>query len=183
MNGSLAAWFNSWSKQTPDEVDVHQLDDGTHPGHGRADAEPDDRGLGDRGVAHAVAELVAQTSGQPEDVAALPDVDAREEHPVVAGQFGLECRPDCVHGAEHRRVSAPVVAVPLAPATRGGQSGSAGRRSGPASRRAASTAHVEFVGHRRFERLDLAVTDSGIAKPALVRGQWIARLPSLDLLC
>ena len=40
-----------------EEVEVHQLDDGTHPGHGRADAEPDDRGLGDRGVAHAVAEL------------------------------------------------------------------------------------------------------------------------------
>jgi hypothetical protein len=41
---------------------------------------------------------------------------------------------------------------------------------------------IEFVGYRRFERRDLAVPDSGVAKPAPVRGQRIARLPLLDLL-
>ena len=35
-----------------EEVEVHQLDHGAHPGHGRTDAEADDRRLGDRRVAH-----------------------------------------------------------------------------------------------------------------------------------
>ena len=87
-----------------EEVEVHELDDGTHPGHGRADAEPDDRRLGDRGVAHPVAELVAQPAREPEDVAARAHVDAGHEHAVVARELGLECRVDGVHGAEHRRV-------------------------------------------------------------------------------
>ena len=40
-----------------EEVEVHHLDHRAHPGHGRTHAEADDRRLGDRGVAHPVAEL------------------------------------------------------------------------------------------------------------------------------
>ena len=41
-----------------EEVEVHHLDDRAHAGHRRADAEPDDRRLRDRRVAHPVAELL-----------------------------------------------------------------------------------------------------------------------------
>ncbi len=37
----------------PEEVEVHQLDDGAHPGHRGAYAEAYDRRLRDGGVAHA----------------------------------------------------------------------------------------------------------------------------------
>ena len=87
-----------------DEVEVHQLDDRPHPGHRRADAEAHDRGLRDRRVAHPVAEPVAQAAGEAEDVAAVADVDAGDEHPLVGGQLGLERVVDGVHRAEHRRV-------------------------------------------------------------------------------
>ena len=45
-----------------EEVEVHQLDDGMHAGHRRADSEAHDRALGDRSVADAFAELVVQAA-------------------------------------------------------------------------------------------------------------------------
>ena len=53
-----------------DEVEVHQLDDRAHARHRRADAEADDRALGDRRVADAIAEAVVQPARQAEHVAA-----------------------------------------------------------------------------------------------------------------
>ena len=89
-----------------DEVEVHQLDDRPHAGHRRADAEAHDRGLGDRRVADAVAEAVVQPAGETEHVAAGADVDAGDEHAVVARELGFERGMDRVHRAEHRCVVA-----------------------------------------------------------------------------
>ena len=86
------------------EVEVHQLDHGSHAGHRRTDPEPDDRRLGDRRVAHARPEPIGQAPGQPEDVAPRPHVDAGDEDPVVTGQFRLERGADGVHGAERRGI-------------------------------------------------------------------------------
>ena len=89
-----------------EEVDVHQLDHRTHAGHRRTDADAHDRGLGDRGVADPVAESVAQPAGEPEDVAAVADVDAGDEHSVVGLELDLERGADGVHRPEDRRVAA-----------------------------------------------------------------------------
>ena len=53
-----------------EEVEVHQLDHGAHARHRGADAEADDRALGDRRVADAIAEPVVQAARQAEHVAA-----------------------------------------------------------------------------------------------------------------
>ena len=87
-----------------DEVEVHQLDDGSHAGHRGADAEAHDRGLGDGRVAHAITESVVESSREPEDVAAGSDVDARDEHTLVVGELDLERRADRVHRAEDRGI-------------------------------------------------------------------------------
>ena len=90
MNGSLAAWFEQLVQADTEEVQVHDLDDRPHPGHGRTDTEPDDRRLGDRRVPDPVPEAVAQAAGQAEDVAAFTDVDAGEEDPLVRLQLRFE---------------------------------------------------------------------------------------------
>ncbi len=70
------------------EVDRHQLDDGTQPGHGCADADADDRVLGDGRVAHALlAELVEQTVGDLEGATEDADVLAHQEDALVAAQL------------------------------------------------------------------------------------------------
>ena len=51
-----------------------------------------------------VAEAVAEPTGEAEHVAARPDVDTGEEHPLVGGQLGLEGAADRVHGAVRRSV-------------------------------------------------------------------------------
>ena len=104
MNGSFAAWLSSWSRQTPRKSRYISSTTGRMPAIAAPTPRPDDRGLGDRRVAHAVAEPVVQAARQPEHVAAGADVDAGDEHPVVAGELGLERGADRVHGAEHRRV-------------------------------------------------------------------------------
>ena len=50
MNRSFAAWFSSWSKQTPRKSQVHQLDHWSQAVHRPAHRQAHDRGLGDRGV-------------------------------------------------------------------------------------------------------------------------------------
>ena len=87
-----------------EEVEVHELHDRAHARHRRADAEADDRALGDRGVAHAVAEAVVQPARQAEHVAARGDVDPGDEHALVAGELDFERAADRVHRAEHGRV-------------------------------------------------------------------------------
>ncbi len=104
MNGQLGRLVEQLVEADAEEVEVHHLDHRAHAGHGRTHAQPDDGRLGDRGVAHPVAELVGQAPGEPEDVAAGADVDAGHEDPVVLGQLGFERGVDGVHGAEHRRI-------------------------------------------------------------------------------
>ena len=87
-----------------EEVEVHDLDHGPHPGHGGADAEADDRALGNRRVAHAIAEAFVQTTREAEDVASGRDVDPGDEHTLVAHELRFERGADCVHGSEHRCV-------------------------------------------------------------------------------
>src|SRR6188472_2184916 len=77
MNGSFAAWLSSWSKQTPRKS--RYINSTT----GRIPAEPDDRRLRDRRVAHPRAELRGEPPREPEDVAAVADVDAGHEHPLI----------------------------------------------------------------------------------------------------
>ena len=62
MNGSFAAWFEQLIEADAEEVEVHQLDHRAHPGHRRADAEADDRRLGNRGIAHASTEPLGESS-------------------------------------------------------------------------------------------------------------------------
>ena len=165
-----------------EEVEVHHLDDRAHPGHGGADAEPDDRRLGDRRVAHPVAELLAQPPGEPEDVAAVADVDAGDEHALVGGQLDLEGGADGVHGAEHaarRPAGAGARRSPVGPGRRSrrrelvaGLDSRAGRLDGA----------VELGGDRRLERLDLVVADAGLPEPGRVPEERVARLPLGDLL-
>ena len=87
-----------------EEVEVHELHDGPHARHRGADAEPDDRALRDRRVAHAVAEAVVQAAHQTEHVAARGHVDAGDEDPLVRRQLHLERGADRVHRPEDRRV-------------------------------------------------------------------------------
>ena len=164
-----------------EEVEVHHLDHGAHPGHRRANTEADDRRLGDRGVAHAVAELVGEPPGQPEDVATGADVDAGDEHPVVLGELELRgrsgWRPWCGTPAR-RRAAAAAPSLRSWPARR---SPSGWPPAGLASRRAASTAPSSAVGHRGLERLDLVVPDARVPKPGLVDEQRVTSLPLAHL--
>jgi hypothetical protein len=77
-----------------DEVGVHDLDDRTHPGHGRADPHPDNGALRGWGVAHPAGEVGQQAAGQPEDVASRPDVYAGDEDPGIGLKFAAKHGPD-----------------------------------------------------------------------------------------
>jgi hypothetical protein len=72
-----------------EEVDEHQLDDGPHALDGRADAQADERGLGDRRVDDpGRAEPVQQPGGGAEDAAVRADVLAEVDHRLVAFHLG-----------------------------------------------------------------------------------------------
>ena len=124
-----------------DEVEVHQLDHRPHAGHRRADAEAHDRRLRDRRVPHPVAEPVAQAAGEPEDVAAVADVDAGDEHPLVGLELGLErrrgWRPSCGTPARRRRRPAARAARASGRTTKSNSVVGAGlgQRRGPPRRR------------------------------------------------
>ncbi len=161
MNGSFAAWFSSWSRQTPTKSRYISSTTGRIPAIAAPTPRPDDRGLGDRRVAHAVAEAVVQPAGEPEHVAARADVDPGDEHPVVGRELGLERVVDRVHRAEDsaRRRS-------------GGGSGTwagDGSRSRPRvddvrslpTARGGSTASSSSAVDARLERVDGLVVDAG----------------------
>ena len=155
MNGSLAAWLRSWSRQTPTKSRYMSSTTGRMPGHRRADAEAHDRRLRDRRVAHPVAEPVVQAAGEAEDVAAVADVDAGDEHPLV----GRRARPRARRGWRPScgRPARPPATAPARAASgrvadheveqRSTASGSAARGR---PRRRASSSRVD----RRLERRD-----------------------------
>src|ERR1700727_2407350 len=83
-----------------DEVQIHDLYDRLHSGHGRADGQPDDGALRDRRVEDTSSKLGVQATGQSEDVAAFADVDAGEHHSRILAQCMLEGIVNCVHHLE-----------------------------------------------------------------------------------
>ena len=164
-----------------EEVEVHQLDDGAHARHRRADAEADDRALGDRRVADAIAEAVVQPAREAEHVAAGGDVDPGDEHALVAGELGFERGADRVHRAEHRCIGG------AAGRRLGGRSGR-GRTTksasvaagGRASCRAAVDGFVELARDRRLHGCERVVGDAG-RSAAGARGRAAGRaLPTRE---
>ena len=92
------------------EVDRHQLDDRAQPGHRGADADADDRVLGDRRVAHApLAELLEQAVGDLEGAAEDADVLAHQQHALVAAQLLAQRRVERLAVAHlgHQAASSP----------------------------------------------------------------------------
>ena len=164
-----------------EEVEVHQLDDGAHARHRGADTEADDRALGDRGVADAIAEAVVQAARQPEHVAAGRDVDSRDEHPLVAGQLGFERGADRVHGAEHRRHRWPAPAVRRARVAARTTKSVRVVGAGAVSRRAASTASSSSCPTADCIDSSVVVGDARRSEPARVDEQRVARFPLPDL--
>ena len=160
-----------------EEVEVHQLDDGAHARHRGADAEADDRALGDRRVADAIAEAVVQAARQAEHVAAGRDVDPRDEHALVAGELGFERGADRVHGAEHRRVGGRRRRLGrVRVAARATKSVSVAA-AGAGKRRAASTASSSSRATDDCIDCERVVGDARRSEPARVDEQRVARFP------
>src|SRR5581483_2882734 len=63
--GQLGRLVEQLVEADADEVEVHDLDDGAHAGHRRADAEADDRRLRDRCIADALTEALAEATVRP----------------------------------------------------------------------------------------------------------------------
>lgn len=84
----------------PDEVEVHEFDDGPHAGHGRSHAHAHDSGLGDRGVDEAAGETFVQSPGEAEDVSSGGHVDAGQEDRGVGGQFVFQGGADGAAGLD-----------------------------------------------------------------------------------
>ncbi|GIU86514.1 MAG: hypothetical protein KatS3mg009_1029 [Acidimicrobiia bacterium] len=178
--GELRRLVEELVEADADEVEVHQLDHRSQAGHRGADAEADDRRLGDGGVADPVAEPLAQAPGQPEHVAALADVDAGEEDALVALELDRERVTDRVHRAELGRTGGR---------RRGFGVGRAfvhhvvRERPGVGCRRPPGGVErlVERAPDRGLERLHLPVGDTGSAQPARVHEQRVAPGPLGDL--
>ena len=66
-----------------DEVDEHDLDDGSKPALGGADRDTADGALADRRVEHPVASELLGEAGGGQVGAALGDVLAEHDHPIV----------------------------------------------------------------------------------------------------
>ena len=139
--------------------------------------------LGDRRVAHAVAEPVVQAARQPEHVAAGADVDAGDEHALVARRARPRARrgsrPSC--GTPARRRAAPA-ARPRPVAARTTKSVSVAA-AGPASAPGRVDGVVELVGRPTTRSASSASSPTPAARS---RRAWttqrVARLPLLHLL-
>ena len=161
MNGSLAAWLSSWSKQTPRKSRYISSTTGRIP----AMAAPTPRpmiAVSEIGVSRTRSpNSIGEPPGEPEDVAAGADVDAGDEHPVVCGELGLERGADGVHGAEHRCIAGGRRRLrPRRPGPHD-EVGQRGRRAGwPAGGRPRPPRRARRPP--RLERLDLVVPDAGV---------------------
>ena len=176
MKGSLAAWLSSWSKQTPMKSRYISSTTGRMP----AMAAPTPR------PTIAVSEIGVSRTRSPNSLGA------------ARGSARRRCRPRR-RRRRRRRPARPRRARPRgrdrmasmvrntgassagggglrrAPAAAARRSRSAWPAAGRASRRARLDGAVELGGHRRLERLDLVVADAGVAEPALVDEQRVAR--------
>ncbi len=123
-----------------DEVEVHEFHHRAHPGHGGADSQAHDGGLGDGSVPDAIAKSIVQTPGKPEHVSTRSHVDAGDEHPIVSGELGFEGGPDGIHGAKDGCVFARLGPDRRAPGGGGARTASAWPETGRPGRRADSTA-------------------------------------------
>ncbi len=159
-----------------DEVEIHQLDDGPHTRHRRADTEADDRALGDRRVANAIAETVVQAARQAEDVAPGRDVDARDEHALVRVQLHFERGSDRIHRAEHRGICGRARRFgPLGSRPHDEVRQRRDRRTRELPR--GGDRGVELVRDRRLHGFERGVGDARRLQPARVDEQRIARFP------
>ncbi len=91
-----------------EEVAEHDLDDGTQPGHRRAERGAGERELRDGRVEDALrAVLLVEAGRRGEDAAGRGNVLAEEDHTLVEGELLVERVPD--RGAEgdrrHQRAS------------------------------------------------------------------------------
>ena len=182
MNGSFAAWFSSWSRHTPRKSRYISSTTGPHARHRRADAEADDRALGDRRVADPIAEAVVQAARQAEHVAAGRDVDAGDEDALVARELDFERGADRVHRAEHRSIGGR--RGRLGPfgsgrVTKSNRLAGRGRASSAAPRRPASSSSRATDACIAFERVvgDTRGRASGPRAPAA--GRALATPPAL----
>jgi hypothetical protein len=164
-----------------DEVEVHDLDDGAHAGHGRSDTEPDDRGLGDRRVEHPLAEALLEAPRQAEDVATVADVDAGDEHALVGGELGLERVVDRVHHPERRVVGRRWRRL-VDLRARAQHEVEQRRRRGRRRRSGGAQGSVEIVVDRRRERVELVVGDPDPAQHLRVHDDRVVLLPRGELL-
>ena len=109
------------------EVDRHQLDDRSQPPHRRADADADDRVLGDRRVADApLTELVEQPFGHLERALEAADVLAHHEDRLVAAHLlGHRVAQRLSHPQRRHQASSSSAAIsgstpsPASPSTAG----------------------------------------------------------------
>ena len=104
MNGSFAAWLSSWSRQTPRKSRYISSTTGRMP----AIAAPTPRptiAVSEIGVSRTRSpKRSCRPRVSPNTLPPAADVDARDEHALVAGELGFERGADRVHRAEHRRI-------------------------------------------------------------------------------
>ena len=74
------------------EIDRHQLNNGTHAGHGRADAGAGEAGFRQRRIADAIGTEFCQQTLAHGIAAAIPaDILAHQENPLIAAQRIADC--------------------------------------------------------------------------------------------
>ena len=179
MNGSLAAWLSSWSKQTPRKSRYISSTTGRIP----AIAAPTPRPM------IAVSEIGVSRTRSP-NRSCSPRVRPKTLPPAPTSMPATNTRSSAASSASSASWIASIVRNTGASSAGGAGSGRVGPRRGRRSRAASSAAGlgeppgrldrgVELVGHRRLERLDLVVADAGVAEPPLVDEQRVARLPLL----
>ena len=166
-----------------EEVEVHHLDHRAHPGHRRADAEADDRRLGDR-ACRARARGTGRRSPRvspktlPPAPTSMPATNTRSSEASSISRADA----DGVHRAEHRCVRRRSRRLGGARDAAARRSRSSVLRAGLASPRACVDRGVELGGHRRLEGLDLVVGDTGVAQPPRVADERVVRPPLVELL-
>ena len=181
MKRKLGRLVEQLVEADPEEVEVHDLDHGSHPGHRGAHAQPHDRRLRDRGVAHPLAEAVSQAPGQAEHVAAGTDVDPGEEHAIVARELPLQSVAHGIHGPVGRGLGRGWGRLgdrrPFAYHEVEERAG--GRRI---ERPGLLDRLVEPVCDGGLERFELAHAHTGLEQAGTVQDQRVPRLPLLQLL-
>ena len=183
MNGSLAAWLSSWSKQTPRKSRYMTSTTGPHAGHGRTDGETDDRGLGDRRVPDPVAEArrgahgSGRTRCRPRRRRHRRGRPARRRPARTRGRCGWRpwCGTSARRSGRRRRVRVSTGAVRT---TKSKSVAATGWRT----TRARSTAVSSSVATDDSSASISALADAGLEEPPPVEDERVTLLPLPHLL-